>query len=189
MDPRANRRLIARLAALALVVAVVGCGTESEPVPPGLDDAPSQTFYDYTTRQTRDAVVEWELFGSVAEQYDDDTTMHLTGVRMIFYEEGEQSAVLTSETGEIDRESQATVARGNVVVVTEDDRRLESEILYWDPARDLIHTDQFFTFTDGDQVMTGVGLESDPELANVNVLEDVEGTIRDRSDTSDPRGR
>ena len=185
MDPRARRILIL----LAAATLLTGCEREPEPIPPGLDEAPSQTFYDYTTRQTRDAVTVWELFGDVATQYDDDDTMELTGVRIVFYDQGVRDAVLTSQTGEIDRDTQATVARGNVVVVTEDGRRLESEILYWDPTRELIHTDQYFTFVDGDQVVTGIGLETDPDLANITVMQSVEGTVKDEPDTESPEGR
>ncbi len=189
MDPRTRSGLSALVGVALLAVLVAGCGEEPEPTPPGVEDLPTQRTYDYSTRHSRDALPVWELFGNVAEQYQGEDTMYLTGVRMVFYRDGETDAVLTSQRGEVDQETEATVARGNVVVVTEDGRRLESEVLYWDPERELIHTEAFVRFTEGDQVLTGYGLETDPDLTNVQIQRDVKGVARDETGTSDPEGR
>jgi len=152
-----------------------GCGESSpehEPLPP---DLPVQVTYDYHTTQTKGGVLEWELWGETAERYPGNSMLSLHGVRMIFYREGERDAVLTSDSGEIDEKTQQTVARGNVVVISADGKRLESEILYWDPQRRLIHTEAFVRFVDGDQVLTGYGMETDPNLTTLVLRENVSG--------------
>jgi len=183
-QPVSRRRLAFAAAAFAVALGVAGCEREpATPNPESESNFPSQLTTDYVTRHSRDAVPVWELFGDVAQKFDGDEVMHLNGVRMVFYRDGEEDAVLTSDTGQIHEETEATVARGNVVVVTEDGRRLESEELHWDPERELIHTEEFVRFTEGDQVLTGYGLETDPDLTNVMILRDVQGATRDESAT------
>jgi LPS export ABC transporter protein LptC len=175
---RSTRSLAWTLVALGgWLVAQAGCGQtepESIPHPP---DLPVQVTYNYRTTQTHGGIPEWELQGATAERYPGRKSLHLTDVHMVFYHDGEKSADLTAESGEVEDETKNTVARGNVVVVNSEGKRLSSDILYWDNARELIHTDQFFRFEDGDQVLTGIGLETDPDLSDLHVLKSVEGEI------------
>lgn len=171
--------------AIVCAVALSACEQEAPEIPPGLDQFPVQQTNDYLTRHTKGGVPVWELRGDVAERFPDRPTLYLTGVHMVFYRDGERDGVLTSQTAEMDQRSEATVTRGNVVVVTEEGRRLESEILHWDPQRSLIHTDAFVRFTDGDQVLTGYGLETDPDLTNVMIMKQVEGGFPDAPAASD----
>jgi LPS export ABC transporter protein LptC len=164
------------MSCLLLLAPLSGCSEVEPPAQSDLSDVPVQTTYEYHTTQTQLGVPLWELWGSSAQRYIDDPLLHLTDVRMQFFREGVSDATLTSQSGEVDENTYDTVARGDVVVVTEDGRILRSEILYWDNARELIHTDQFVHFTDGDQVLTGYGLETDPNLTNLLILEQVSGS-------------
>ena len=185
MAPRTHRRGLSAAWPWLVLLVLTACGRqEPDPVPPeGGGDFPAQRTFDYSTRHSRDAVPVWELFGDIAEQYEGSDDLILTGVRMVFYRDGALDAVLTSRSGEIDQVTEATTARGNVV--TEDGRRLESEVLHWDPEREMIHTEEFVRFTEGDQVLTGYGLETDPDLANVLIKRQVRGTSADGSPPSD----
>jgi LPS export ABC transporter protein LptC len=155
---------------------LAACTEVEPPAQQEVSDSPVQTTYEYHTTQTQAGVPVWELWGSSAQRFADDPLLHLSEVRMLFFREGDKDATLTSRSGEVDENSYDTVARGDVVVVTEDGRILRSEILYWDNARELIHTDQFVHFTDGDQVLTGYGLETDPNLTNLVILDQVSGS-------------
>jgi LPS export ABC transporter protein LptC len=200
MDPRSIRRtsvltsrpLRRRVHSLAgalplawtclLALAVLsGCEQEVPESPPGIDDYPAQQTSDYLTRHSRAGVPVWELRGDVAERYPDRPILYLSGVHMVFYRDGVRDGVLTAKTAEMDERTEATITRGDVVVVTEEGRRLESEVLLWDPSRSLIHTDAFVRFTDGDQVLTGYGLETDPDLTNVLIKSQVEGAFEDEN--------
>ncbi len=169
-----------------VAVGLTACEQETPDLPPGLEDYPAQQTNDYLTRHTKGGVPVWELRGDVAERFPDRPIMYLTGVHMVFYRDGERDGVLTAQTAEMDQRTEATVTRGDVVVLTEEGRRLESEILLWDPQRSLIHTDAFVRFTDGDQVLTGYGLETDPDLTNVVIMKQVEGGFPD--DPAAPQG-
>ena len=61
---------------------------------------------------------------------------------------------------------------------------LESEVLHWDNQRQRIHTDEFVKLTEGDQILTGYGLETDPDLTDLTLRERVEGDLP----TENPNG-
>lgn len=159
---------------------LVGCSSpESMPADQRDDQAPLQTTYDYHTTQTRGGQLQWELWGESAIRYPNDPLLYLSGVRMRFYEEGQVSAELTSEAGEVDETTYNTTATGNVVVTTEDEKTLRSEILHWDNAAEIIHSEAYVEFTEADQVLTGYGLRTDPDLSDLTLRERVEGSATD----------
>jgi LPS export ABC transporter protein LptC len=174
---------------LGLAILLPGCSETGTETSSGSSDLPEQMTYDYRTTQTRGGVPEWELWGTTAERYPGRPEMRLTNVRMVFYKNGVKDAELTADTGEVDDETKNTVARGHVVVINEAGNVLKSEVLYWDNARQLIHTDQFVRFEDGDQVLTGTGLETDPNLTNLVILDQFSGEIPVESAPSGDEGK
>jgi hypothetical protein len=66
-------------------------------------------------------------------------------------------------------------ARGNVVVVTEDGRRLTTEQLRYDQIRNEISSDSAFVLTEPGRRLEGVGFTSDPNMNNVRVHRLIEG--------------
>lgn len=168
--------MIRRSVLVAALLLVACSGPESMPSAQPPDLSPTQTTYDYHTTQTRGGQLQWELWGESAVRFPDDPLLYLSGVRMRFYEEGRVSAELTSQAGEVDETTYDTTATGNVVVTTEDQKTLKSEVLHWNNAEEIIHSEAFVEFTEGDQVLTGYGLRTDPELTDLTLREQVEGT-------------
>jgi LPS export ABC transporter protein LptC len=153
------------------------------------DDSPLQTIYGYHTVETHMGQVQWELFGEKAERYSGEEDLYLIGVRMLFYEDGLLSATLTSQRGRVNEATHDMTAKGEVEIVTEDDRTLRSEILHWDNERQLIHTAEYFRATDAGQVLTGIGLETDPKMTDLVIMRQVEGDAPDPSSSSDGGGK
>ena len=83
---------------------------------------------------------------------------------------GEQDAVLTAREGTYLVRLQTMEARGDVVVISTDGRKLETPQLKYDPARNEITSDSAFTLTDAETVTQGVGFVSDPEMAQIRIL-------------------
>jgi len=58
-------------------------------------------------------------------------------------------------------------AKGDVVVVSPDGRRLATSVLRYDNASNLIMTDQHFTFDRGEEHLEGNSFRSDPDFKNI----------------------
>ena len=181
-----NRRILALLFVLGLLW-TSGCSVKEEESPSPTNESPIQTIYGYHTVETERGQMRWELFGNRAERYAGEEDLHLIGVRMYFYSDGKLSATLTSEKGTVNENTRNMVAKGNVKIVTEDDRTLESEVLNWDNERRIISTELFFRATDADKVLTGIGLETDPKMTDLRIKQQVQGDAPDRSPNS-PKG-
>jgi LPS export ABC transporter protein LptC len=170
-----QRTILAPLAAglLALLAGLQGCSSSE----PGSEESqptnlPEQQIYDYRM-----------LDSERMEKYPQKEQLELYEVRMQFYREGEYFSTLTSERGRANPQTKNLFCWGNVVVVTEDGRRLETEELHYDDQEGLIRNDVFNRFTWGEDVMTGNGLEATPDLEYLEIKERVEAEVEDEGPT------
>jgi LPS export ABC transporter protein LptC len=159
--------------------ALLSACSAPEPVPaPPLLEQPTQVTEGYHTTQTREGVQQWELWGATAERFPGEgQPLRLHQVRMQFYRDGSPDATLTAASADVDEASHNVTARGAVKVVNPRGQVLESEVLHWDNQRQRIHTDEFVKLTEGDQILTGYGLETDPDLTDLTLRERVEGDL------------
>ena len=178
--------LVVLAAGLAALLAVVlpGCSSsepgteESEPA-----NLPEQQIYDYRIIESEGGVRQWVLDSERMEKYPQKEQLELYEVRMQFYRQGEFFSTLTSERGRANPKTKNLFCWGNVVVVTEDGRRLETEELHYDDQEGLIRNEVFNRFTWGDDVMTGTGLEATPDLEYLEIKERVEAEVEDEGPT------
>lgn len=145
-----------------------------------------QVTSDYHTVQTEAGQLQWELWGETATRYSQDPLLHLDGVRMRFYEDGVLEAELNSQAGEVDESTYNTTAFGRVHVVTVHGKEIRSEVLHWNSAEKIIHSEAFVEFTEGDQVLSGYGLRTDPNLSDLTLRERVEGSAAEDSTAASP---
>jgi LPS export ABC transporter protein LptC len=176
-----------RAARLAVLAGVVGLGAFGAACserrglttqnPPGLADSADQVMFKIKTVLTDRGLLRAELLADSAFFFNDNTRIELRGVHTTFYTNtGQRSSVLTSREGTYNTRAGETEARKNVVVVGEDGRRLETEQLKYNQARDEISSDSAFVLTEPGRRATGVGFVSDPALKNVRVNKVGEGS-------------
>lgn len=58
---------------------------------------------------------------------------------------------------------------GNVCVVSQDGRKLNTTILFFDQKADRIHTDEYFELEIGEKIMTGIGFTSKQDLSKYKI--------------------
>src|SRR5690349_24642380 len=110
------------------------------------------------------------LQSDTAFTYDDNTRFELRTVRSTFYTEtGVKNATLTSRQGTYNVRSGNMEARGNVVVISEDGRRLETPQLRYDPQKNEISSDSSFVLTRPGERLSGIGFKTDPNLSRIRV--------------------
>jgi LPS export ABC transporter protein LptC len=67
-------------------------------------------------------------------------------------------------------------AKQNVVAVTEKGDSLKTELLYWDEKKEIIYTDQFVKIVQKEQIITGIGFESDLQMKKWKIIKP-KGTV------------
>lgn len=99
-----------------------------------------------------------------------------------FYDSlGVPNSHLVGDSGLIQEHSGYLHIYDNVVVTSQNERKLETQYLRWNIAKDVIDTDAFVKFTRGkEDVISSFGLIADRGLTRVRLLNQVSGTVVQR---------
>lgn len=159
----------------ALGVAAVSACQDTGATPPvvarTVPDTADQTLFGVRLVMADRGVQRALMNADTAFTYEDNSRFELRTVRTTFYTEtGVKNATLTSRQGTYNVRSGNMEARGNVVVISEDGRRLETPQLRYDPGRNEISGDSAFVLTRPEDVLTGIGFVTDPNLTRIRVL-------------------
>ena len=148
------------------VIAETGCRRGETSLSPPLENVPDQVIEDFFLIETEGEEVVWKLTAKRAEIYNDEHKAEITIVKVDFYEEGEYTSTLTSDTGEIDTITNDMVARGHVVVNSmKEGAVLKTEELMWQSHTGLIVSDYPVTLERGDGIIKGQGFTATPGLS------------------------
>src|SRR5690606_38937993 len=111
--------------------------------------------------------------------YEDSAHVSLVGVHLTLFDGlGEESVDLTSETGEMNTRTEAMVARGNVVLTSDEGcGRIETEELHYDPRQSRIWSSVRTVCVEDGSRLEGSGFTSDDDLRNFT-LHDPRGRLR-----------
>ncbi len=155
-------------AAVAGAIAV-GCGgTETPTFTLSTADSADQVFFGLEHNLTLDGVLRANVRADTAYFYQETQRADLKGVEVIFYSPtGQETSRLTSREGSYDWRTGNMEARGDVVAVTPDGRRLTTSILRYDRASNRIAGPAPFVFDAPDRHLEGDGFTSDPDFRNV----------------------
>jgi len=164
-------------AALALAVA---CSAGKQPsVAPRnpLADSADQVMFGVRTFITDQGIKRAEMHADTGYFFDNNSRIEVRNERTFFFTvTGQQSAVLTSIEGTYSSRRNTMEARKNVLVVSDDGKRLETSQLAYNQTTNLISSDSPFVLTQPDRRVEGIGFISDPNLANLKILKLKQGS-------------
>jgi LPS export ABC transporter protein LptC len=173
----------------AAALCVIGCDRgELEDRGDGRPEAPesagaSQEIQNFTLRETdAEGRLSWVMRARGAQVFETRNAVEADSIRIDFFDRtGELASVLTAERGVIARASNDMRATGNVLVRNRDGHELRTEELAFAAGRNKIYTEHFVTMIRGRDVLTGYGLETDPDLegGQFEIQRDVRATVRD----------
>lgn len=157
--------------ALALVAA---CDPPQPSGPVAADADSSQRTYGMNLKLSEAGVLKADLYGDTAFQRpgNPDVT-ELRNVRLTFFDQqGKKPGTLTSKTGEYDVRTGVMVARGDVVLVTHNERgekrTIRSEELHYDQRGDRVWSDRETHVHEANgQTLVTQGFTSDTRFTNI----------------------
>ncbi|HMI46560.1 MAG TPA: LPS export ABC transporter periplasmic protein LptC [Gemmatimonadaceae bacterium] len=168
---------------VAILAAVsVACSPKKQPPVAAhspLADSADQVIYRLRFRLTDAGLFRAELHADTAYFFEDNTRIEMEPVNTTFYTPtGAKDAVLTSRRGTYNSRTSNMIARKNVVVVSEDGRRLTTEELKYNQQRNEISSDSAFVMTEPNRRLSGIGFRSDPNMKNIQILKGASGFIK-----------
>jgi LPS export ABC transporter protein LptC len=161
---------IAFLTAAAAVL--IGCSEpEQAPNTLAVSDSADQMMFVVTATVTHNGVMQAMIEADTAFQYETLQLTEFRGLTVYFYDAiGARTSTLTSSEGTFHWNSEDMEARGNVIAVTPDGRRLATEILVYDKLRNNISGSTPFVFDGPDQHLEGDAFTSDTDFRNVEAV-------------------
>lgn len=183
-------RTVTRFAALLLIVtSMFACSEEvPEEVTVTRTEAPDEVFTDFVTMESDSGLVQWRLIAPKATRYSKQRLIMLESPVIEFFDkEGIRQTTLVSDAGEYSENTRDMLAFGNVRVESIEGDVLETDSLFWDSRADKILSNSFVRLTRGRDVLTGYGLECDPNLNSVDIKKDVQATIIDEAGEIKPQ--
>jgi len=164
---------------LLIVLSLLGCGREKTDSSTAADkkSSPEQTIENFILTHTSQGKKEWELEADRAEIYRREGKTIVQKLKIKFYDQGKITSIVTARQGELHSESGDMEVRGDVVVTSQQEgTTLKTESLNWDAIRKKIVTDDLVRQEKGGTIITGQGLESDPDLEKVVIKKNIKVT-------------
>ncbi len=141
-----------------------------------IPDSADQIIFGGRIFLTDQGVSKGVLLADTVLTYDDGTRMELRRVNVTFYTSvGMKDGVLTAKAGTYNSRLSRLDARGDVVIVRDDGKRLTSPQLVYDQVRNQIFTDSTFVLNEPARTFTGLGFESDPQLTTFRCIRNCKG--------------
>jgi len=147
------------------------------------DKMPIQQFFDYRLVETNAGVRNWVLISDLMNKYSGQRDVELVTVNIDFFKAGEHFSTLTADSGLANLQTNNIFTWGDVVIVTEDGRKLETEELYFNNETQLIYNDVFDRFTRDGDVIEGIGLEATPDLEYIEIKQNVQADVLDNNNS------
>jgi LPS export ABC transporter protein LptC len=161
-------------------MALAGCETNTAtPViaRASLADSADQVMFGTRFNLTDKGLSRAELVADTAYFFDENTRIELRTMEVTFFTtSGARDAYLTARRGTYQTRGGIMVARGDVVVITEEGRRLETPELRYDQTMNEVASDSAFVITEPGRRLAGIGFRSDPNMQNVQILKTSSGT-------------
>lgn len=134
-------------------------------------DSADQVIFGSRTLITDRGMLRAEIQSDTAFFFDDNTRVEMLRVRGIFFSSsGAKDAVLTSRTGLYNTRNGMLEARGDVVMISVDGRKLTTPLLRYDQRVNQVSSDSAFVLTEPGREVSGIGFLSDPDMNNIRIL-------------------
>jgi LPS export ABC transporter protein LptC len=154
----------------AVIAAVSACNEKTAPpvvTKSALADSADQVMYGAHFNLTDKGLSRAELLSDTAFFFEDNTRIELRKVETTFYTaSGARDAYLTSKRGSYNNRTGVMIARDDVIVITEEGRKLTTPELIYNQASNEISSDSAFVLTEPGRRLEGVGFRSDPNMQN-----------------------
>jgi LPS export ABC transporter protein LptC len=139
-----------------------------------IEKLPALTVKDFQSVYTDSGHVQVVTKAPLLERYpgeDAPFNEFTKGITVTFYKgNSEPSAFISSDYAKYFELDKLWELKYNVVVRTEKNELLETELLYWDETKDLVYTDRFVRITSEDRIVSGTGFESDSRFTKTTIL-------------------
>ena len=105
-------------------------------------------------------------------------------MEVYFYNDfSELQSTLMANDASIDEDTKIMLAQNNVILISNNDKKLETEELIWDEKQEKIFTDKKVKITTGKEVIYGEGFTSNADFSQYSITK-IHGTFNFETETN-----
>ena len=159
------RRFVVAIAAITLMACREKVTPPQMTGDAALTDSADQVAFDVRMSMTHTGVKRGDLFADTMYVLDSQNRFLLRKVRANFNTElGVPNGNLKGDRGTYDTRTKVLEGLGNVVIVSTKGERLTSQQVRFTEATNQVSSDSAYRLVKQDEIQTGVGFTSDPNL-------------------------
>jgi LPS export ABC transporter protein LptC len=177
-----------RLLLLFSIALVVACTNDPKLVQDFVSDKeqPIEEIKGAELLHTENGKIKVRIVANKIErfQYQQPRLIFSEKMEVYFYNDSsELQSTLMANDASIDEDTKIMLAQNNVVLTSNDDKKLETEELVWDEKQEKIYTDKKVKITTGKEVVYGEGFTSNPDFSQYSITK-IHGTFDFESETN-----
>jgi LPS export ABC transporter protein LptC len=163
--------ILKSLAVLFSAAVIISCDKKMDVIKKSdILSLPSLTRKNFETVYTDSAKLMLILSSPLMERYTNGQLPYSefrNGIKVLFYDgHNKPVASFTSKYARLAEDTNIWELRDSVIAVNEKNERLETELLFWDQKKELVYTDRAVRISSEDEIVLGIGLESNPRFTN-----------------------
>ena len=166
---------------LFFLVVVISCSNDPKLVQEFVNDKqlPIEQIKEAVLLHTENGRLKVRVVASSIERYQDiqPALIFSDHLEVYFYNDSSQlQSTLMADYASIDEEKKIMIAQNNVILISSDDKKLETDELIWDENKNKIYTDKKVKITTGKEVIYGEGFTSTPDFKQYSITK-IHGTF------------
>ena len=166
---------------LFFLVVLVSCTNDPKLVQEFVSDKqqPIEQIKGAELLHTENGKVKVRVVASSIERFQDiePSLIFSDHLEVYFYNDSSQlQSTLMADYASIDEEKKIMLAQNNVILISSDDKKLETDELIWDENKNKIYTDKKVKITTGKEVVYGEGFSSTPDFKQYSITK-INGTF------------
>ena len=166
---------------LFFLVVLISCTNDPKLVQEFVSDKqqPIEQIKGAELLHTENGKVKVRIVASIIERFQDiqPALIFSDHLEVYFYNDSSLlQSTLISDYASIDEEEKIMLAQNNVILISSDDKKLETDELIWDENKNKIYTDKKVKITTGKEVIYGEGFTSTPDFKEYSITK-INGTF------------
>jgi len=166
---------------LFFLVVLISCTNDPKLVQDFVSDKqqPIEQIKGAELLHTENGTVKVRLVASRIERFQNiqPELIFSNHLEVYFYNDSSQlQSTLIADYASIDEKKKIMLAQNNVILISNDDKKLETNELFWDENKNKIYTDKKVKITTGKEVIYGEGFTSTPDFKQYSITK-IHGTF------------
>ena len=166
---------------LFFLVVLVSCTNDPKLVQEFVSDKqqPIEQIKGAELLHTENGKVKVRVVASRIERFQDiePSLIFSDHLEVYFYNDSTQlQSILMADYASVDEGKKIMLAQNNVILISSDDKKLETDELIWDENKNKIYTDKKVKIITGKEVIYGEGFTSTPDFKKYSITK-INGTF------------